>query len=318
MMCATIGQRDEFRAMGSAVQVEVIGSDEAKLARALAIARRLIADLEHDWSRFLPDSDISRLNAAEGAAVAVQPSTIDLLHAMVEGFAATDGCFDPTLLAPLVALGYDASWSDPRAVTSLPAGVAWRGDMTGIAVDAAASVALLPAGTVLDAGGIGKGLAADRVVAALMGAGVDGAMVSIGGDLRVVGVGPHQGAWVIGVADAFDQSDTPAEVTQLSLANAGVASSGTARRTWNDSNDTSVHHLLDPVTGRPLQNVVQVTAVAGTAAWAEVYAKLLMVRGAGGLAALDHLGLGACVVLADGSVHCNDVWRTLELQCIRN
>ncbi len=311
-------QRDVFRAMGCEVQVELVGDDATNFVIALAIARRSIMELESVWSRFLPDSDLSTLNTAQGAAVEVRPATIDLLHAMVEGFAATDGCFDPTLLAPLVALGYDASWSDQRAVTSLPAGVAWRGDMTGIAVDAVASVAQLPSGTVLDAGGIGKGLAADRVVAELLRAGVDGAMVSIGGDLRVAGVGPHNGAWVIGVGDAFDLSGSGSEVLQLSLANAGVATSGTMRRAWRDPNGAVVHHLLDPVTGRPLQELVQATVAAGTAAWAEVFTKMVMVRGVGALEALDELGLGARVVLVDGSVHCNAVWRTLELTCIRS
>ena len=310
-------RRIETRAMGCAVRVELVG-DEQRLVTADSLVRRSLAQLESLWSRFLPESDISRLNAAQGAPLTVHPATIDLLHAMVAGFAATDGCFDPTLLAPLVALGYDASWSDPHATTSLPGGVAWRGEMNAIAVDAAASVAQLPSGTVLDAGGIGKGLAADRVIAALMDAGVAGAMVSIGGDLRVAGIGPHQGAWVIGVGDAFDVADAPSEVAQLALADAGVATSGTVRRVWRDATGNAAHHLLDPTTGRPLQEVAQATVVAGTAAWAEVYTKLLMVRGAAALDALNELGLGARVVTSDGVAHSNDVWRALELSCIRN
>lgn len=309
-------RRVEFRAMGCAVRIELVGDEEGLVTDSFV--RRSIAQLENVWSRFLPDSDISRLNAAQGAPVSVHPATIDLLHAMVAGFAATEGCFDPTMLAPLVGLGYDASWSDPRAVTSLPGGIAWRGDMTGIAVDAAASVAQLPSGTVLDAGGIGKGLAADRVVKGLIDAGVAGAMVSIGGDLRVAGVGPHDGAWIIGVGDAFDQTDSPSEVAQLALADAGVATSGTMRRAWRDVAGNEAHHLLDPTTGRPLQGVAQATVVAGTAAWAEVYTKMLMMRGVVALEALNELGLGARVVVSDGVAHCNSVWSSLELACIRN
>lgn len=308
-------RRDEFCAMGCAVQLEVVGDDETSVVAGVTRARDLIAEFERAWSRFLPDSDISRLNAAQGALVTVRPTTIDLLHSMVQGFAATEGCFDPTLLAPLVALGYDASWVDPRAVTSLPAAVAWRGGVAGIAVDAVASVAQLPSGTVLDAGGIGKGLAADMVVAALMHAGLAGAMVSIGGDLRVAGVGPHEGGWVIGVADAFDASGSGGDVLRLSLANAGVATSGTVRRAWNDADGVSVNHLLDPATGRPLQETVQATVVAGTAAWAEVYTKLLMVRGREALETLESLGLGGRLVLVDGTAHCNSSWLSLELQC---
>ncbi len=127
-----IVRRDEFRAMGCAVEVELVGDDEAVVLNGLSTSRSSIAELERLWSRFLPASDISQLNAAQGALISVQSPTIELLHAMVQGFAATDGCFDPTLLAPLVALGYDASWSDPQLVTSLPAGAAWRGGVGGI------------------------------------------------------------------------------------------------------------------------------------------------------------------------------------------
>lgn len=311
-------RRDEFRAMGCSVEVELVGDEDSVLVTGLAVARQSIAELERCWSRFLPDSDISRLNSAQGAMVSVQPATIDLLQSMVDGFAATEGCFDPTLLAPLVALGYDASWSDAGMRTSVPAGSAWRGDIRSVAVDRAASVAQLPSGTVLDAGGIGKGLAADRVVARLLASGVGGAMVSIGGDLRVAGTGPNSGSWLIGVADA---SDHTSEVAYLALADAGVATSGTRRRAWRDSNNNEVHHLLDPATGRPTaRDVVQATVVAGTAAWAEVYSKLLMVRGADALETLNEAGLGARVVDSDESVRCNDVWQKLESEqpCIRN
>ncbi len=308
-MAASV-RRDEFRAMGCSVEVELVGDEDSLLVTGLAIARRSIAELERCWSRFLPDSDISRLNAAQGAMVSVQPATIDLLQSMVDGFAATEGCFDPTLLAPLVALGYDASWSDSGLRSSVPAGSAWRGDIRGVAVDRDASVAQLPSGTVLDAGGIGKGLAADRVVAELLASGVGGAMVSIGGDLRVAGTGPNAGAWLIGVADA---SDHTTEVAYLALADAGVATSGTRRRAWRDGDDNEVHHLLDPATGRPTAHeVVQVTVVAGAAAWAEVYTKLVMVRGIAALESLDRAGLGARVVFGDGTVRGNDVWQVLE------
>lgn len=297
--------------MGCAVEIEVVGGDEA----LLALARRLIDDLERHWSRFLPASDVSRLNAARGAPVAVDPSTLALLEAMVHGFIATDGAFDPTLLAPLVGLGYAASWHDSSAITSVPAGSTLSGRIDEVAIDAVASVAQLPVGTIIDAGGIGKGLAADRVVAALLTAGAQGAMVNIGGDLVVAGDGPANGDWLIGVADAHDPE---IEVVQLALGDGGVATSGTFRRAWTAGDGTPVHHLLDPATGRPTAGraeslaVVQSTVVAGSGMWAEVFTKSVMVGGTAALARLDELGLGARAVLADGSVQCNARWATYQ------
>ena len=109
-----------------------------------------------------------------------------------------------------------------------------------------------------------------------------------------------------------------AEALRLSLANAGVATSSTVRRAWNDSHGDPVHHLLDPGTGRPLRGPVQATVIAGTAAWAEVYTKLVMMRGVAAFDTLQSIGLGGRVVLTDGTTHCNDVWHSMELQCTRN
>src|SRR6185503_17312209 len=59
----------------------------------------------------------------------------------------------------------------------------------------------LPHGCGFDPGGVGKGLAADKVVADLIGAGAAGACVNLGGDLRVAGRAPAGGDWTIGVED---------------------------------------------------------------------------------------------------------------------
>ena len=90
-----------------------------------------------------------------------------------------------TLLAPLVGLGYAASWHDAAAVTPVPSGALLRGDLDELIVDADGCLAAAPRGMCLDAGGIGKGLAADLVVDVLMERGALGASVSIGGDVAL-------------------------------------------------------------------------------------------------------------------------------------
>ena len=96
----------KWRAMGSSVEVVVVGCRP----ELLDVAKSSIDHHERHWSRFLPDSDISRLNHAAGSTVHIDPATVVLLRAMIDGWRATTGAFDPTLLAPLVGLGYAASW----------------------------------------------------------------------------------------------------------------------------------------------------------------------------------------------------------------
>ena len=297
--------------MGCSVDVVVVGGSP-ELLRA---ATTSIDHLERRWSRFLPDSDISRLNHAAGSTVHIDPATVVLLEAMIEGWRATAGAFDPTLLAPLVGLGYAASWHDPTAITPVPSGALLRGDLDDLVVDADHNLATAPRGMCLDAGGIGKGLAADLVVDELIERGALGASVSIGGDVAVRGLAPEGAGWLVGVADPLSAVDTNVEVGQLMLVEGGVATSGTLRRRWTGADGEPLHHLLDPLTGRPVwhaREIVAVTVIAGTAAWAEVWTKAIMVRGAAALSELDDYGLGARVAFADATATINQAWTSYD------
>ncbi len=87
--------------MASELHVVISCADDAATPSAdamLADVVDLLDRYEQCWSRFLPDSDISRLNNAQGRPVEVDPSTITLVAAMVEGWQRTDGRFDPSVL----------------------------------------------------------------------------------------------------------------------------------------------------------------------------------------------------------------------------
>jgi len=142
----------EFRAMACAARVVVVGGTPAHLT----LARTAVEHLEQCWSRFLPNSDLTRINAAGGRPVTVDPATITLITAMVQGWARTDGAFDPTLLAPLLGLGYAVSWDNPAHVTSLAAGTSLRSRPTDIEIDGDRCVVRAPSGLGLDAGRRGR------------------------------------------------------------------------------------------------------------------------------------------------------------------
>lgn len=295
--------------MGCAVEVVVVGGSPDSLYRA----RTSIDHLERCWSRFQPSSDISRLNHAAGSTIVVDPATLVLVRAMGDGWRATSGAFDPTLLAPLVGLGYGASWHDPAMVTSLPRGSMPQGNLDEIVVDQQRRTISIPNGMCLDAGGIGKGLAADLVVGELLAAGAAGASVSIGGDVAVRGDAPQRGGWLVGVADPVNPD---VEAGQVAMVEGGIATSGTLRRSWTAGDGQTVHHLLDPATGTPVHHaleIVSVTVIAGTAAWAEVWTKAVMVGGISVLQTLDQLGLGAQVTYVDSTTAANRAWAAFDV-----
>jgi thiamine biosynthesis lipoprotein len=268
-----------FPAMGGEAHVIVTGGDH----RLLDGARRRIADLEERWSRFLPDSEISRLNRRPERAVVVSPETLALVEHAVMAWEATAGRYDPTVLPALRAAGYDR---DLALITETPAVTdpAHRRPSSELVAPGCGRVRLdrrqlavtLPAGVELDPGGIGKGLAADIVTGELAAAGAPGAMVNVGGDLRVRGEPPAGDSWSIAVEHAL-RRDRP--LLTLGLQDGGVATSNRLRRRWIRDGEAR-HHIIDPCSGRPATNdLVAVTVVAADAWWAEVATKSVFVAG---------------------------------------
>ena len=95
----------KFRVMASDAHVILV--DPAPGAEDYA--RRRLEELERRWSRFLPDSDVSRLNTAPEALMLVSSDTVALVAAMKEAWRVTGGRYDPTMLAAIVAVGYATS-----------------------------------------------------------------------------------------------------------------------------------------------------------------------------------------------------------------
>jgi thiamine biosynthesis lipoprotein len=293
--------------MSCSASVVVTAADPAPL---LDRAVRRVAELEERWSRFLVDSEITGLNAAAGEPRRCSADTVVLVEARVRAWHVTGGAFDPTLLGTLVELGYAASRDDVSLRTSLAAGTVPRGRPDRIQVDTQHGVVQLPAGTTLDPGGLGKGLAADLVVAELLDAGADGALVEIGGDLRVAGRPPEDEHWTVEIRSELG---LPAE--HVSLTEGAVATSSSRLRTWASA-DEHRHHLIDPDTLRPTGGgsepaVIGCTVVAGTAAWAEAFTKVAFVDGRdAAIGTYDRLGLAARVTTEDGTVRPSHAWET--------
>lgn len=275
--------RHAFHAMGTEMELLLDAEDDTPLVEAEAELRRL----ESLLSRFLPGSELSRLNAA--GSLEVGPELCELAELAVAARERTGGRFDPTVHDALVRAGYD------RSLELLEAGepaVAPPGARCGgeIVVDRRSGRIELEPGYRLDLGGIAKGWAADRVLALLGESGP--ALVNAGGDIAARGA-----AWPIGV-------ETPAAPLTLEIERGGVATSGRDRRVW-ERDGQERHHLIDPATGEPAAgDLLTVTVAASSAAEAEVLATSLFLAGSLERAAseADAEAIPAVLVGATGEV----------------
>jgi thiamine biosynthesis lipoprotein len=292
------------RVMGSRLHViavaraDATGPDTpARLDAALLGTAAHLEHLERCWSRFVESSDVSHLNrlGPTGGTIEVDPSTLVLLTAMVDGHQATAGRFDPTVLRASIAAGDAASRTDPARVTRVPAAPLRPGSLFDLALDPVANTVTVPPGLVVDAGGIGKGLAADLAVARLVGGElVDGAMVEIGGDLALAGSPADPSGWLVEVEHP-DPND--GVMCLLSVSGGGVATSSTRSRRWT-VDGAERHHQIDPLTATCSTTDLAAVTVFAPCAWlAEVHATAALAAGTDGVIAyLDGHGLSGLAV----------------------
>lgn len=268
-----------FRAMASEVHVIIVDGPP----QAGATARRAIEQLEASWSRFIDSSDISRLNQAAGRAIPVDASTLTLIEKMTNAWQITAGRYDPTTLPALLNAGYTTSIDDPTVELARPsssqASRIEHCSLAQVTVDRTKMQVTLPTGMAIDAGGIGKGLAADLVVAELLSRGASGALVSIGGDLAAAGRAPDSDGWTLDIEDPLDPTST---IAQVRFSAGGVATSSTRSRQWMHAN-TQQHHVIDPTTDAPAtSDFVAATVIAACGWHAEAHATAVLLGGSTG------------------------------------
>ncbi len=242
------------------VAFPALGTQNALLCRAPHAAaaeafRRAallwLAEFEAQFSRFIPESLVGRLNATAGNGDwHTLPAAAQELFALCDWFHwKTGGIFDPTVAAAA------RWWSATSGRAPTDAELSATLELVGWAkVERAPGRARLPrAGMQLDLGGIGKEYAVDQVFALAQRHGITDLLIDFGRDLRVCGRPPEGGDWRLGLEHP-QQPD--ACWGGVALTNAALCCSGDYRRG---------RHLVDPRTGRPAVNGVHaVWAIAPT------------------------------------------------------
>ncbi len=252
-----------------------------------AAIHRLFDERDRVFSRFRPESELSRVNRDPSEVLVVSPLFADALRTALGAAAATDGLVDPTLGAAIEAAGYDRDFSllvdDER-----PPGTAVPGRRKSLRLSG--RLLSRSPGTALDLNGVVKALAVD---AALELIGGDG-LVAAGGDVAT------RGGAVVGLPGGGS----------LRLLAGGIATSGTTKRRWRRGGAFQ-HHLLDPRTGRPAESRWdEVTVAAGSCVAADVAAKAAFLLSGEGPDWLDERGLPGRF-LEGGEVTLNRAWQKI-------
>lgn len=271
--------RQAREVMGTLAEVTAVAADQTTARAAVEAAYAAFEQVNSLMSDYRDDTEISRLNALPaGESFVVSPETFFVLQRSAEVSQASGGAFDVTC-RPLVSLwkqaGKDNRLPDQAALSNTVAVVGWD----NLKLDPQSRrVTKGVAGMQIDVGAIAKGYALDLAAERMKAAGATCALIDVGGDLVAVGTQANGGPWRIGVQHPFQSG----LIIKLALTDCAVATSGNQQR-FNLIEGRRYSHIVDPRTGRPVQQAPSVTVIApdGITAdtWATVFSVLSVQEG---------------------------------------
>ena len=289
--------RDEA-IMGTAVRVELWRDDAATAHADMAAVMDEMHRIDELMSPYKPASELSLINReAAQKALPISLEMYNLIARSLEFSRLSGGAFDITFSS--VGYMYDyrrhIKPTDAQIAKALP-GINYR----HLLLDPAAhTIHFTRPGMRIDLGGIAKGYAVDNCIAILRKRGVTNAIVTAGGDSRLLG-DRHGRPWMVGIRDPRKRG---AVVAVLPLANTAISTSGDYERYFVE-NGVRYHHIIDPKTGKSATGVRSVTVIAPEGIITEGLTKSVFVHGPkDGMALIEsYKGAEAIIIDAHGNM----------------
>ena len=260
--------------MGTRCYVELWADDPLKGNDAIEAVMTELRRIDNLMSHYKPESQLSQINQyANERPVQVDKELFDLIELSTHYSQITEGAFDITY----ASVGYLYNYpqhirpTEEQIRAALPA-VNWRNMLFD---EEHHTVRFEHPGMRIDLGGIGKGYAVDRGIDILKASGISHALVTAGGDSRIIG--DRMGRpWLV----AIRHPDNPSKVvTRIPLRDSAVSTSGDYER-YFDEDGVRYHHIIDPRTGHSASKVRSATILAPTATQTDGMSKTAFVLGA--------------------------------------
>ncbi|MGB4587738.1 MAG: FAD:protein FMN transferase [Clostridiaceae bacterium] len=296
MLQSAITEMSDF-GMNTSITYRVIGE---KGENVIALAESEVLRLEKKLSRFIADSEVSKINLNSGLCdVKISNETYEVLSYALTLSEITQGLFDITV-APLIDLwDYKHSFRVPfkfKIQRNLH-----KINYHELILNPDDKTAFLRrSGQAIDLGGIGKGYASDRCIKLFKQYGVTSAYVSIGGNVSTLGIKPDESLWSVGIRHPRFEGCL---IGAVKVSGKSVVTSGDYERYFVDRKGNRWHHILNPTTGYPARSgLVSVTVVNESAMTADALSTAIFVAGINkGLGYLDYFK-GSEVILVDDNL----------------
>ncbi len=240
-----------FESMDTFMKVQCYGKNPEA---ANDLAQKKIGELNVLISVTNPQSEIYKINNSTSFPVNVSDDTISVIKDSLKIAKMTNGAFNPVLYPITKAWGFttkqyrvpsDSEIAELLKLTNFD-DVKIKGN----------DIYLKP-GMLFDLGGIGKGWAGDEAIKVLKENGVKSAILDLGGNVQTIGSKPDGTAWQVGLQNPWGDG----AVAAIKIKNEAMITSGGYVRYFTGDDGKKYVHIMDGITGRPVENDVVSTTI---------------------------------------------------------
>jgi len=269
---ADVWKQHGFKPMGTQAYIEVLAKDDVQAQQAIAVVEAEFARVNALMSPWVESSELSLLNReAARQPVTVSAELWQLLARARQVSELSHGAFDITFASVGFKFDYrlqqkpsdaerkeQAQWINYRYVQLLPNN----------------QVKFSRPQVKIDLGGIAKGYTVEQSIQLLKKMGIRHALVSAGGDTRLLGDKAGR-PWLVAIKHPRAEDK---QVAQLPLADQAISTSGDYERYFIEDGKR-YHHILDPKTGQSPTELMSVSVIGPDATQTDALSTTLFVLG---------------------------------------
>ena len=291
--------KDTRGIMGTNIQVELWDTDANHARMCIKRVMDEMERINQSMSPYIESSELYQVNLhAAGQPVKISAELFELIRKSIKLSEQSHGAFDITFAS--VGYKYDYRARRKPSEEEIRASLD-RIDYHHIVLDEQArTIRFNKPGVRIDLGGIAKGHAVDKSIRILRECGIKRAMVSAGGDSRIIG-DRNGRPWMTGIKDPRHKDQS---IVVIPLSDTAISTSGDYER-YFEQDGVRYHHILSPKTGKSVDSTRSVTVLGPDATTTDGLSTTFFVLGpAAGLALVEKLpDIDAVIIDADGRIH---------------
>jgi thiamine biosynthesis lipoprotein len=287
-------------ALGTIIDFTILGeADKHKVNKAIDRAILRISEIENNMSANIEESEISHVNRHGGKIrIRVSDDTLYVIKRALEFGEISNGKFDITI-RPLIKL-----WNIGTEKERIPPkeqihNIIKNIDYKNVEInDETNEVYLKSKDMGIDLGGIAKGYIGDEVRKIFKEEDIDSAVVSLGGNITLVGKKIDNSQWKVGVQNP--ESPRGSHIGILQLDETNIVTSGNYER-YFEKDGKRYHHILDPKSGYPAENgVISTTIITKDGACADALSTSTYILGLDeGMKLIESLPNVECIMVTE-------------------